>query len=790
MRSPTRKVLRDLWQNKGRSLLVIIAIGIFGVGFILTANNILTREINRNYLDTNPASVIFYGEEFDQALVEEISSWPEVATVEPRSRVVGRYQIAPNQWKIIWLFVVDDFDNLRVNTFYPETGGWTPAPDEILLERSALEVFESAVGDTAVIKTPNGTAQPLTITGSVHDPGQAPAWMEGFGYGYITTDGLAQLGEPVTFNQLRIVANEDTTERDAMRRYANDWQANLENMGITITRTEVPVPGEHPHSSQMQTILFLLQSFGILALILSGVLVATLISALIGQQIRQIGVMKAFGARRSQIVAIYLGTVLILGLLALFIGLPLGTWAGERYATFAAGMLNFEIASYTVEPWVYLVQIVAALLIPAAVAALPVYQGSRITVREAISDNGVSEQAFGTRSIDALLGRVQRGGRMGLMALRNPFRRQGRLVLTVLALAAGGAVFMMAMNVGASWQNTTDLEFAARNYGAMVRLKQPYPTQEISTLIETIPDVTSVEGWLQVQTAVNYTDGTQGHSFQLLGQPENSEVVNFPLMEGRWLEPGEKDAVVVGHVLAAGEPSIAVGEPLSFNLNGQEINWEVVGIVRLIGPDTVFANAEAVADLIRFENETNALFVKTNTNDVAGETAVLQQIEASLAKENIPIIAASATTSTRQALDDHLVIIVTLLLIMAALVAAVGSLGLMSTMGLNVLERRREIGVMRAVGATSIKVLFIILGEGIVIGLMSWGLSLLLSIPLTIAVANISGRIFLEAPLAIVYSWQGMGIWLAVIVVITAVASSIPALNATELPVNQVLAYE
>ncbi len=792
MRSRRNKIIRDLWQNKGRSLLVIlaIAIGIIGVGSILTSTVILTREINRNYLDTNPASVIFYGENFDESLVSEISSWPDVDVVEPRARVTARYQVAPNEWMLIYLFVIDDFDNLRVNTFFPEAGGWTPAPNEILLERSAATVFESEVGETAVIKTPNGTSQTLTISGLVHDPGQAPAWMEGLGYGYITPAGLTQLGEEATFTQLRLVAAENGNDREAMRRLANTWQARLDDLGVTIKRIEVPVPGEHPHNRQMQTLLFLLQSFGILALILSGVLVATLISALMGQQIRQIGVMKAFGARRRQIMGIYLSMVLILGALALVVGLPLGILGGNGYATFAATMLNFEIASYAVDHWVYFVQIMAALLIPALAAALPVYQGSRVTVRAAINDFGVSERVFGTRSIDALLGRVRGGGRTLLMALRNPFRRQGRLVLTVLALAAGGAVFMMALNVGASWQNTTDLEFASRKYGMTAQLKRPFPSTDLTTLIEPIPGVTEVETWMQVQTAVNYSDGTQGHDFNLLAQPPDTMMVNFPLLEGRWLQPDDKNAVVVGHMLAADEPSIAVGEPLRFNLNGVETTWEVVGIARLIYGNTVFANESAVAEQIGLDGQANLLLVGTEEAGMVGETAVLQQVEAALAEAGIPIFTAGTTANMRQSLDDHLVIIVTLLIIMSALVAAVGGLGLMTTMSLNVLERRREIGVMRAVGATTAKVLLVILGEGMVIGLLSWVLAVLLSFPLTNLVANVSGQIFIETPLTVVYSLRGIGIWLGIVMVITAVAAGLPALQATDLPVNQVLAYE
>jgi putative ABC transport system permease protein len=111
-------------------------------------------------------------------------------------------------------------------------------------------------------------------------------------------------------------------------------------------------------------------------------------------------------------------------------------------------------------------------------------------------------------------------------------------------------------------------------------------------------------------------------------------------------------------------------------------------------------------------------------------------------------------------------------------------------MSLNVLERTREIGVMRAVGATRMTVLEVVMGEGVFIGGLSWLLAVVLSVPLTRLVGNISGDIFIETPLTIAYSLLGIGLWLGLVIILSALASSLPALRATELPVNQVLAYE
>ncbi len=787
-----RKVLRDLWVNKARTILVIlaIAIGIIGVGSILTSYAILTREINRNYMDTQPASAVFFIDGVEAELVKAVQALPKVAQAEARRVVSGRIEVGTNEWMPIILLVREDFDNLRVNTFYPERGDWSPAAAEILIERSAMEILDREVGQAAVIKTSNGPPQTMTINGVVFDPGQAPAWMESRAYGYITIEGLARMGESPIFDELRVVMAENATDRAAVRRTAHTLREWLEAKGYAVKRVEVPTPGQHPHNGQMMALLFLQESFGMLALVLSGVLVATLINALMGQQVRQIGVMKAFGARRRQVSGIYLGTVLILGALALVIGIPAGIWAGHAYADFAASMLNFEIDSYAVGAWVYLVQIAVGLFIPVAGAVYPVYRGSRTTVREAISDYGLSENAFGTRPIDILLGRVQELGRTFLLALRNTFRRQGRLLLTLLVLATGGAVFMTALSTGASWNKTIDDQFAARRYDISLDLQQPYPAQGVETIIRNVPGVADAESWLETSASLVYADGTNSDEFYLRAAPAETTMVALPVLEGRWLQPDDTNTLVVNHILFEHEPSIAVGRNLTFEVNGQETTWTVVGTVRQVGSGLAYANYDYFVGLTGQESRANHVLVSTEDHSQAGQTATLQRLEEALAKTDVIVVGAETGAIGRKVLDDHLVIIVVLLVIMAALVAAVGGLGLMSSMSLNVLERTREIGIMRAVGATRLKVLQVVLGEGIFIGGLSWLLAVVFSVPLTILVGKISGEIFLETPLTIAYSLPGMGLWLGLIIILSVLAGSLPALRATELPVNEVLAYE
>ncbi len=135
-------------------------------------------------------------------------------------------------------------------------------------------------------------------------------------------------------------------------------------------------------------------------------------------------------------------------------------------------------------------------------------------------------------------------------------------------------------------------------------------------------------------------------------------------------------------------------------------------------------------------------------------------------------------------------IIVALLMVMTFVLATVGGLGLMGTMSLNVIERTREIGVMRAFGASSLAVFRIVILEGLLIGLMSWILAIGFSLPISVFLAREIGLSFMDYPVPASFSLSGILIWAVLVIVISILASLFPALRAVRLTVTQVLAYE
>src|SRR5262245_9947354 len=496
-----QKVIRDFWQERTRSTLVVlaIAIGIAAFSAVLSSYAVLTRELDQGYLATNPASFTLATDAIDDALLKSIGSHPGVAEAEPRRTVSGRLKVGPVEWRNLTLFVVKDYGDIRVSTLKPQQGAWPPAPGEILIERDAVQVARARIGDSVTIKTAGGDARTLRFSGTVKDVGQAQARMENAVYGYINLDTLAQLGEEPYLDQLKIVVSDARFDEAHVRNVAADVRQLIESRGHQVRRVDIPEPGKHPHSSIMGLLLLAMSSFGLFALLLSGILVVNLLTALMAAQIRQIGVMKTLGGTRRQIAGIYFRQALLLGVAALLVAMPVGLWGSRALCRYFAVFLNFDITSFAVPMWVYLLVAAVGLVVPLLAAAYPVWKGSGVSVREALDDYGVGRKAFGTSAFDRALTGVGGLSRPVLLALRNSFRRRMRLALTTATLALAGLFFMAALNVRASLVKTLDRLFDTMKYDLTVNLGRMYPFEQVERAVRNTPGVLQAEGWLTAE---------------------------------------------------------------------------------------------------------------------------------------------------------------------------------------------------------------------------------------------------------------------------------------------------
>lgn len=794
------KLFRDLWLARGRVVLMVIAIAvsIFGIGTVLSAYAIMTREISRNYLSTNPASATIELDMVDDAVVAAARQRPGITDAQARTSVLARAQIGQDEWRPLLLFVVQDFDAMRISTFSAVEGAWPPPTGAMLVERSALEMLQTRTGAAVIVKTPHGARQEVPVVGLVHDPGLAPAWQERMGYGYITPATLAWLGEGDRLDELKITVDAPSFDAATIERATRDLAAWLQTQGRTVEEIQIPPPGRHPHQTQMMALLLLLLIFSLMALGLSAILVATMINGLLAQQIRQIGVMKTIGAQSGQIAVLYLALVLLISSAALIPALPAGVAAGRAFAGVAANLLNLTLFSIDIPWWVFAAQAAAGLLIPLLVAASPIMRGSRITVREAISDYGVRQENFG-RGIDALFSAVRGLDRALLLALRNTFRRRGRLLLTLGLLMAGGAMFMTGLNVSSAWQRNIADGLANRHYDLEIRLNRPEEAAPLVARIGAVPGVRTVEVWGYAPTGLaqpgvldivrTYPDGGHG-SFTLRAPPATTALVQFPLLAGRWLQPGDTDAVVLNHMTLAQLPDVSVGDTIALAVDGKPTKWRVVGIVREIGsPAAAYVTDEALASVTNQQGLARSLRIVTSASDPASRGEVIRAVERALDQAGVSVSLLITDSELRTAMGDHIAILITALIFMAVLMAVVGGIGLTATMSTNVVERTREFGILQTIGGTSGTVLRIVVSEGVFIGALSWVGAFVLALPLSALVGVIVGNLAFRTPLPLVVSPLAVALWLAIVIVGSAAASAYPAWRASRLTIRETLAY-
>jgi len=788
-----RKVLRDIWGSKTRTILVVlsIAVGVFAVGMIAGSQAILSRDLKDGYMAVNPAHASLATEAFDDDLVQVIRGMPEVADAEGRRSVRMRVRIGPDEWRSLELFAIPDYEDVRINKVFPEQGAWPPPDRGILIERASLGLTNANVGDMVVIETPSGKQRQLTIAGLTHDINLPPAVFVGNAYGYITFDTLEWLGEPRDFDTLNITVAENPDDEDHIQTVANLVRDKVEKGGRTVYFIWIPTPGEHPANDAVQPMLLILGVLGFLSLLLSGFLVVNTIGALLTQQIRQIGVMKTIGGRTSQISAMYFGTVLILSVLSLLVAVPLGAIAARAFTDFMAGLINFDVVSYGVPPQVLALEVGAGLVVPLLAALWPIVAGTRITVLEALSAYGIGKGRFGKGMLDRLLERVRGVSRPMLLSLRNTFRRKGRLALTLSTLTLGGAIFIAVFSVRDSLLLTLDDAFKYWNYDIEVDFNRAYDIGQLEREATNVPGVVRAESWGGASMRRQRPNETESDNIFMVALPATTNLLQPTLLEGRWLLPADENAIVINTDLLKDETDLQVGDEVVFKREGRESTWRIVGIVRgvLTGP-IAYANYPYFSRELRTANRSGDLRIVTAQRDAAYQMQVAQALEAHFESLGMRVGGTSTIASVQERIKFQFDLIVVFLLIMALLLAVVGGLGLMGTMSINVLERTREIGVMRAIGASNRAVLQIVMVEGMLIGALSWCIGALAAIPLSQLMSNTVGMAFLRAPLSYTFSTSGLLIWLIVVIVLAALASILPAWNASRLTVREVLAYE
>jgi putative ABC transport system permease protein len=268
-------------------------------------------------------------------------------------------------------------------------------------------------------------------------------------------------------------------------------------------------------------------------------------------------------------------------------------------------------------------------------------------------------------------------------------------------------------------------------------------------------------------------------------------MVQPSIVEGRWLELEDDNQVVINTDVLRNEEDVGVGSIITLDIDGKERDVEVVGVTRgtLTGAN-IFFNFDGFARMTNAVGRGQISLVRLEDRSPANQTSTGSTIESSYRDSGFRVQQMGTISQVRTIISTIFNVIIGFLLFMAILLGFVGGLGLMGTMSINVLERTREIGVMRAIGASDRAVLRIVLVEGVLIGLISWVIGGLIALPASRFLTDTVGQTLLQAAPSYIFSTGGAILWLVTVILLSLLASFLPARGASRLTVREVLSYE
>ena len=566
MKALTKKVFKDITHRKLRTALTIIGIAIGIIG--LSAISIASSEFRSGFeYSTNLSAqpdMILYTSPTVPSTVNFLKHQPNVKAAQAQGHVTTSWTF-DNSYTTLRIIGLLDFQHNQINKFQLVEGK-LPGPGQILLEYSDKALDAVNVGNQIQMKV-LGIDKKITVSGFARTQGLPSASVIQRAQGYMNqsdlesmfnisgvTDFAIQLDN---YNQLHQTASQLTQVLAAHK-----VQVEAGDIGRD---TGV--------SSTADGLFATMNVLSIIAILLSVCLLLGTVSALIAEQVRYIGTMKAIGGQQGQIMRHYLTLVAIYGAIGTAIGLAIGVVCGSLLAHYLGNLVTMDIGTLTITPLLIVESIAIGIGTPLLAAAFPVFFGTRITVKQALSGNGLDNggQANGwTRFTSRIFGIFPQTIQYGIRGL---FRKRTRTILTLLTLTISGAAFLAVQTTSYAFDSFLDQIFTTYHYDVQVYTENPMPYTQFQQVLAKVNGVGKIEPIDQDTVTTKWGNAT------LTGFSINTQLYQKQMVSGRWFNTSDTNAVIISKD-AANKSGLKVGDTITFHNSINDATWHIIGIAR------------------------------------------------------------------------------------------------------------------------------------------------------------------------------------------------------------------
>jgi putative ABC transport system permease protein len=797
------KLWSDLWDNKARTLLAVLSIaaGVFAIGAMFGMSDQLLKGMDATHQVSIPSHFqMFVTKNVDEDIVNHLKKVEGVEDIALGSQLTNlHYKIHPDdEWDTGWLIMREDYTK-QIYELLPLKAGEWPKRTRVGIERLSSEHFGLDIGDTVIFEV-DDRPRLRKINGKLRHNFVPPPAFGGQAVFFTNAEGMELFDIPKGEYNLIMVRVTPYSESLA-RQVGSEIKDRLSKEDIGVAITIYQDPEKHWGRDIMAGINLVLQVMAVVSLGASVVLVLNTLMALVTQQTNQIGILKAIGGAQGTIIKVYLSGVLVYGLLALLISLPLGAMLAYGMSKYLLNLFNIDYEQFQYSTLAIGLQVIAAIAVPLLAALVPILSGTAITVREAIASYGLGSGKFGANRFDRF---IEGLGRRLLsapyaVALGNMFRRKGRLLLTQTVLILAGVMFLAVMSLSSSINFTMDNIFARNDYDFIISFDDEERVDRVIAIAENHPGVEYAEVWFGHGASI-LKQGQRlreaGFGAQLIGLPNGTDTFRPDLLvAGRWLRPDDGPAIIISKNTADNN-DIQLGDIVTLDVGelGDD-EWQVIGFYQSVfgggvgDIDPIYANLDAVFKATKKYNQGGQIRVRTHHHHEAYVQTVVTQLTEIYEAKNIDVAESITLIQNRRDVDSQFALVLVMISVVAVVMALVGGIGLMGALSISVVERTREIGVMRAIGAKTPTLLGMFVMEGVLQGLFSWIVVVPLSFVLGQPLADALGTVLFDATLDYQYNPTAVIIWLAIILIISTLASILPARSATVISVRDSLTY-
>jgi ABC-type lipoprotein release transport system permease subunit len=741
-------IFKNLFRRKGRTILTLVGIAI-GVAAIVALGAVaqglragfssMTQGSQADLVLSQTEALTVLMSSIEESVADKMRAWPEVAELD--SVLFGNAILDESSYLFLFEHDPEGFSiaHYRIveGQALADARGVRGKP--IILGRQAAQNMEKQVGD--VLRLTGGAFRVVGIyeTGNAFEDAGAVLPLE-----EAQTLMLQPHRVSMVYIKLRDPADADRLETRVERHFPD--------LGLSTTSGFA--------DQEMMTEMLEGMAMGVagLAVIIGGIGMTNTLFMSVFERTREIGLLRALGWRRWRVLGLVLGESVTLALLGGLVGIGLGT-----AAVFAIGRSNswLSMLGAHLSPELFIRAIATVVMLGLMGGTYPAWWAGRLLPLEALHYEG-----GGKANAPRFLPGIARG----------LWRRRMRTALTLLGISVGIAaiVALGALAEGVAYAMTemwraSQMDLFAIEAG--VDSDFSAIDERVGARIAAWPGVEAVSG--SIMTAANTDKMPMMLVFGY--HPREVAIRHFRIIAGEPLTA--RHQVIVGK-RAAEQMGVTVGDTLrpmnsSFRIVGvyeTGVSFEEIGVV--IG-------LREVQTLVGKPHQVQLYGVKLR--DPTQAEAMRDTLQAAFPEVEFSLVAEAAeSVSDMRALREMVGQI-------SFLAVFIGGVGMLNTMLMSVLERTREIGVLRALGWRRARVLRMVLQESLVLGVIGGVCGILMGLGLGKLMGMVPGT---YGSIDMSYTPQLFVQAIVVAMIAGVVGGLYPAWRATRMQPVEALRYE